>query len=113
MTRNRAVIAAQVDLIGEKVMIGELAKLGHFLGYEVRIASADDGTASMTFTSTEPGQWLETTIAALVALEAQSRDILADEVLAAARSQLEQWHFPLTKKPSDARGIGEGHVDDE
>ena len=112
MTRPTGAASVAIDLITEQQAIGELAKLAHFLGFEAKISRSETMGAAMVLNSTKE-HWLSTLIACLASLEAVARDETIDSVLDSAREQVKAWHFPMNAKPSDARPLGSGHVDDE
>ena len=85
--------------------VGELSKLGVRLGYSVGI----DPNQDMVLQRVELA-WLINEIAAMVAVEATAKDMAAEDVLEQVRRRLVEIHFPAGK-PSDARGIGEGHIE--
>lgn len=108
--RPKAQSTVQVDLIGTREELGELAKLGGFLSRDALITAADDEHryGSKVVLHSREDQWLETEIAALVAICGVVRDRPVDGILAEVRDTLERWGYPVQGKPSDGRPFGSG-----
>lgn len=113
--RARARSRVEVDLIGTAEELGELAKLGQKLGRDTLITQSNEERVpgpNVVLTNRDD-LFLSEEIAMLVAVECVTQDVSLAHVLADVERQLKDILFPVDKKPSDARAIGSGHVDDE
>jgi hypothetical protein len=100
----------KVDLIQTREKLGQLAILGAFLARDILITAADEdqpGGSQVVFHSRDD-QFLESEIAALVAICGVARDEPVEKLLVEVRRLLEKWGYPLEGKPSDARPFGAG-----
>lgn len=107
--RAESLGAIRVDLIGTKSEIGELAKLAVPLGYVLDVRPSEDmkDTAVATFRR-EHWTFLENELAAMVVLQAVSRDVAPDTILAEVGKRVARLGMQMTTRPSDTRAIGEG-----
>lgn len=107
-----------VDLILTREELGELAKLGAFLGRDVILTvseeeSPDSIARQKAMFESRHDQWLISEIAGLVAIYSVASDRAVDDVLTEARQILDRWGFPLSGKPSDNRPLGAGPTEND
>jgi hypothetical protein len=107
-------IEIDVDLVHEMVDIGELAKAGRFLGYDVVIERGDERLdenpreAVVRFQRTGPRVWGSQELEALVVLSGLVGRKSGNQILAELKARLEAMHFPMDRPLEDVMGIGEG-----
>lgn len=108
MQRMRGLLhwKAEVDLIGARSEIAELAKYSTVIG-----ARAEIVVDRMTIQTIDDPGFLETSIRDLVVLSALVNDQSPRDVLDGLARAIGAMHMPMDKKPSDVRGLGEGHVE--
>lgn len=111
-TLGRAHVA--VDHVTNHADIAELAKYAVQSGFELRMApTPQEGFSGQRLDLTSlADDRLTKLIARLVFLDALTHDRPYPDVLKEVESELERWHA-TKKRPSDSRGLGAGHADDE
>lgn len=99
-----------VDPVPSQADIAELAKLGAQIATSTEIRNDSTNGASVEL-NIDPREAIAV-IADLVAVVAVAYDKSPNDVLSDAQRRLtDVRHVPVDQKPSDTRGIGEGHVD--
>ncbi len=112
--RSRARSTVTVDHVNLAEDTAELAKLGPKMGRNVSIVADEESPGALVILlQSREDKYLIEEISSLVAIHSVAADESVDSLLAQVRAQIVSWHHPVDKKPSDARPIGSGHVDDE